>query len=574
MANVKALKKRYDALKADTERTNWESHCEELAQVYIPKKRGFVGEETPGSKKMDRVFDSTGIRAVELLASGLHGFASNPSTRWFSLSMADERITQEPEVKKYLSDVEEIMFSRMYSPNTGLITSLHECYMDLGAFGTAGMYTTWDEKGDHLKFESRTLNNIVVAESSRGIIDTVYRRFKWTVRQCVQEWGLDKLSGKIQDAYKSEKYDDKVDIVHAIFPRTDFNIKHFGANTAQNMPVASIYFEYEQMHMLEEGGFPEMPYAIPRWSRISGEVMGRSPGMTALPDVKMLQQMALTTIKAGQKAVDPPNFIKHDGFINPLRLLPGGINKVRGMPKDVIMPMPFSGNLPFAMENMDRLQNKIFDAFHVDQLQIVNDANMTATEVMQRTQERMRLLGPVLGRLESELLGPLVTRVFGLLHRLGKLPEPPEQIQDREFTVQYVSPIAQAQRAVEIDTWRQFVAANEVYLQAPETAAGFFKLYPVERVAQHFANLLNLDPDMGASSEDLEAAAQQEQMAQMAQLAQPALQGAQAVNQLSQAGANLPADVEGAQVAGEAAQNIDPAAIQQLGEQLQGALPN
>ncbi|GJM01958.1 MAG: phage head-tail connector protein [Rhodomicrobium sp.] len=562
----KALKKRYDALKTSTERVNWESHCEELARVIMPKRQGFVGTMTPGTKRQERLLSSFGIWVNETLAGGLHGFATNPSAKWFSLGMADNRQSEDPAVKKYLSDVEEIMWARMYAPGSNLITALHESYLDIGCFGTAGLYIDWDEKGEHLTFESRELCNLVLAESNRGLIDTVFRRFSWTIRQAAQEWGKENLSEECQKKMAANKWDDKITIIHAIFPRDEYNNK-YGEGAPQNQPIASLYFELDAEHKLEEGGYPEMPYAIARWSRITGEVYGRGPGMTALADLNMLQAKELTIIKAGQKAVDPSYLIRHDGFIDPMRLIPGGITKVRGNPRDAVLPMPFQGNLAYGREDIQALESRIMNTFHVDQLQFINDVKMTATEVMQRTQERMRLLGPMLGRLESELLGPLVARVYGLLDRLELLPEPPEQIIGSDFTVQYVSPIAQAQRAVEIDTWRQFVAACEVYLQTPETAAGFFEQYPVENVAAHFAKLLNLDPDLSASNEQREASAQQQQMMQMAQMAQPALQGAQAVNQLSQAGANIPADIEGAQALQD---NIDPEQAQAMLEQVGG----
>lgn len=565
--DAKQLCKRYESLKNDTERVNFESHCEEVAQVVIPRKTGFVGEETPGGKRQKKLLNSIGVWSNEMHAAGLHGFATNPSAKWFGLSMADPRDNEDPEIKKYLSDVEEIMWSRMYAPGTNLITALHENYLDLGAFGISGLFTDWNEKEEHLTFESRSVSQIVVAESNRGIIDSVWRSFTWTIRQCVQEWGIEGVSDFIKDKYIKKCFDEKVVIIHAIFPREEFDDK-YGQDTPRNMEIASIYFERGQAHILEEGGYPEMPYAIPRAAKVSGEIYGRGRGMLALPDLNMLQAKELTIIKAGQKAVDPPLFMNDTGYMNPLKLIPGGINKIRGNPKDMVQPFPFAGQLQYGMEDIKMLETRIMNMFHVDQLQFVSDAKMTATEVMQRTQERMRLLGPMLGRLESELLGPLVARVYGLLFRLGLLPDPPESIEGKDFTVQYVSPIAQAQRAVEIDTWQQFVASLGVYFEAPETAASFFEQYPLENVARHFAKLLNLDPDLSASEEQQKAAADQQQAAQMAQMAQPALQGAQAINQLSQAGANLPATVEGAQVAGEAAQSLDPALADQIMQQM------
>ena len=568
----KQLKKRYESLKASPERGLWESHCEEVAEVIMPRKVGFSGARSPGEKKMQRVYSSVGVRANELRAAGLHGFATNPATKWFSLAMADERLTQDPAVKKWLSDVEDIMWTRMYAPGTRFITALHEVYLELGAFGTTSLYVDWTEKDNHLKFECRSLKDIVVAESNTGLIDTYYRKFRWTARQIKMEWG-NKMPDRVKNALQSREYDKEFEIVHAVFPREDFDLDNFGSGSKENMPIASVYFDYEDGFVYEEGGYPESPGMFPRESKLAGEVYGRSVGMTALPDIKMMQEIKLTTLKAGQKAVDPVLFARDDGFVNPMRLIPGGVNFVRGRPSETVFPMPFTGNLPYAQQEMEILRNEIFDVFNVDQLQIVNDARMTATEVMQRTQERMRLLGPMLGRLESELLGPLVTRVYGILHRLGLLPPAPEEIEDREFTVQYVSPIAQAQRAVEIDTWRQFVGANEVYLQAPETAMEFFQLYPVRKVAQHFAKLLNLDPDMGASDEEIQAGQQQGQMQQLAQMAQPFQQAAAGLNQLTQAGAAggeaVQGLVSGAQGASDAMSQIDPNQLRQITQGIQ-----
>ncbi len=568
----KQLKKRYDSLKSGSERANWESHCEEVAEVILPRKNGFTGMRTPGEKKMTRVFSSVGIRANELRAAGLHGFATNPAAKWFSLAMTDQRLMENKAIKKWLSDVEEIMWSKMYAPGTRMITALHEVYLELGAFGTTSLFVDWDEKNEHLTMECRPLRDIVVAESNSGMIDTYYRKFKWSARQIRQEWGS-KIPAKVKDAINAQEYDKEFEIVHAVFPRTDFDLENFGKGAKENMPVASVYFEYTEGFVLEEGGYPENPGMFPRESKIPGEVYGRSVGMTALPDIKMMQEIKLTTLKAGQKAVDPPLFARDDGFVDPLRLLPGGVNFTRYRPNEAVFPMPFAGNLPYAYQEMEVLRNEIFDIFNVDQLQIVNDAKMTATEVMQRTQERMRILGPLLGRLESELLGPLVTRVYGILHRLGLLPEAPEEIVDDEFTVQYVSPIAQAQRAVEIDTWRQFVGANEVYLQHPQTAEEFYKLYPVHRVSQHFAKLLNLDPDMAASEEDKQAGKQQNQMQQMAQMAGPFQQAAAGLNQLTQAGAAggeaVQGLVAGAQGAGDALNQIPPDQLQQISQGIQ-----
>lgn len=532
-ANVDVLKRRYDRLKAD--RGNWEAHWEEIAEYILPANVGFVGARAVGEKRMQKVFDSTGIHSLELLSAGLHGMATNPASKWFSLRMTEEDLNEVESVKEYLSAVEKRMWAAIYAPGTNFTTALHEVYLGLGGFGTAIMFVGQRENGS-LHFQSRMLSECVLAENAEGEVDTIYRCFEYTVRQLKQMeregW---KLSDRIASLYANEKFDDPVKVIHAVYPRKDRDYSRENSG-ADNMAYASCYFEHDTGHLLNESGFPEFPYLCPRWSKVPGEIYGRSPGMTALPDVKMLQAMTLTIIKAAQKIADPPLFIPDDGVIGPVRTVPGGLNFYRGNRE--IFPLPTSQGLPLEFEMMEGLRNRIRSTFYTDILQIVTDQDMTATEVMQRTQERMRLLGPMVGRLESELLGPLVTRVFGILHRLGRLPQPPEEIQDQEFTVEYVSPIATAQKQTEahgmVQVWQMLAAFG------PEIAAQIIEQnQDIPRTYEYLWDLFNNDPKLLKDAEQKSAEMQQAQAMQAAQAAAPvadaAMKGTGAVKNLAQA---------------------------------------
>jgi hypothetical protein len=389
-ADVHKLKRRFDSLKAD--RATFESHWQEIAEVITPRKAEFVGMRSPGDKRMSQVYDETGIHALELLTAGLHGMATNPAAKWFSLRSVDDAINEQDSVKKYLADLEQIMWARMYAPGTGITTALNEIYADLGAFGTASLFITTRDDGG-LLFQARHLGETLIAENSEGTVDTVFRCIRMTVRQMAQEFGLDACSEKVREAFRDEKYETYFDVVHAVCPR---NEREYDKKDKANQPFASVYFEPAEMHLIEEGGFPEFPYACPRWSRHPGETYGRSPGMTALPAVKMLQASELATIKAMQKCVDPPLFLPDDGFLGPIRTVPGGLNFFRGNRE--IFPLPTPDKLPITLEWQESLRNRIRTIFFTDVLQFVADREMTATEVMQRTSERMRLLGPIMGR--------------------------------------------------------------------------------------------------------------------------------------------------------------------------------
>ncbi|WP_271896313.1 portal protein [Candidatus Phyllobacterium onerii] len=520
--NAETLFARFDAL--NSERQTFLSHWQEVADFVFPRRADFTTTRTPGEKRQTHIFDATGTNALELLAAGLHGMATNPASRWFSLKLQNAELMANTAVKRYLADVEDIIFGYMHSPSSSITTHLHELYLDYAAFGTAVMFIG-KAKNDNLLFQSRFLGECVIDENAEGVVDTVIRCFKMTVRQCFQTWG-EKCSDAIKKMHADGKVNEKVELLHAVCPREDHD---YTKKDALNMPYASIYMERKAKAVLNEGGFEEFPYAVPRWYKVSGEVYGRSPAMSALPDIKMLQEMMKTTIKGAQKQVDPPLLVPDDGMLGPVRTVPGGLNFYRG--EREITPLLTGGNLNISLEMMQDLRNRIMTTFFVDQLQMVGDAKMTATEVTQRTEERMRLLGPILGRMESELLGPIINRIFGLLLRMGKLPEQPEELDDQEWVVEYVSPIALAQRGQKVErVLNALTIAGQMAAVADSGSPSLSRLKGDAILPWVFTEL-NADPDL---LEDDEAVAAKAQNGAMAAAAGPAAMAADAFAKVGQ----------------------------------------
>lgn len=495
--DLDALCRRYDSLKSD--RGTFESHWQEVADYIFPRRADFNVMRSPGDKRQTYIYDGTGTQALELLAAGLHGMATNPAARWFSLRTQDESLNEDDEVRQYLSDVEDRIFAEMHSPNSAITTHLHELYLDYAAFGTGVMFIG-KAKEDGLLFQTRFLGECVIDENSEGRIDTVIRYFCWTVRQAWQTWGMNCSEDTIKK-YRDGKLSDKVEILHSVHPREDAD---YTKKDKLNMPYASCYVEKTAKHLLNEGGFEEFPYAVPRWYKVTGEVYGRSPAMTALPDVKMLQEMMKTTIKAAQKIVDPPLNVPDDGYIGPVRTVPGGLNFYRGE-KGFITPLQTGGNIPIALDMMQDLRNRIMTTFFVDQLQMTGNADMTATEVLQRTEERMRLLGPILGRMESELLGPIITRVYGLLARMGKLPEQPEVLDGEDWVVQYVSPIALAQRGQKVERVVQALTIAGQVAAAVDSGSPTMARFKGDAFLPWLFDQMNADPELLSSDDETQA---------------------------------------------------------------------
>lgn len=559
--HITRLKQRYEALKSSEERTNFESHAQDIAHVVSPRKNQFVGMTSKGERKMQRLYDPTGIHANEMLAAGLHGLATNPASKWFSLRMIGVRVPTEdgdsidinevPEVQKYLSAVEEVMWQRLYQPGTNFTTALHECYLDLGAFGTAVLFVGQREDGG-LMFECRSLAECLIAENFEGRIDTVFRKTEYTVRQM---WQMRKtkenpdgwdISDAIKEQYETEKFDETVCVIHAVYPRVERDPTKRGTD---NMPWASCYFEHETCHKLSMSGFPEFPYLVARWSKYSSEVYGRSPGMTALPDIKMLQAMELAKIKLLQKAADPPMWLKDDGLTGPVRALPGGITYWRGNPNDGVMLQPVSlQGIQALIADQELIRQRILRTFFADILRMhdVNEKQMTAFEVAQRVGEQMRLLGPLVGRLESEMLGPLVERVFGILTRQGLLPPPPKILEGEEFSVEYVSPIATAQKQTGLQSIMQ---ALQFAMSFGEQGAMAIikKNVNVDKLFRGVWDTLNNDPDYLTDESEMEQAGQMEQLAGALPMIQQMMGAAKDGGQAIQAGAGAVRQIGDAQ---------------------------
>lgn len=535
------LVKRKNKLKA--QRGTWESHWQDLTNFVLPNESDFNLKRSKGDKRTTLVYDSTGIHANEMLAAGLHGMLTNPASNWFSLRVKDsmDSFADNAEAKQWLEETTNVILAELSAPDVAFPSHIHEYYLSLCSVGTACMFVGEPTTREGISFRSIHIDEIFIAENADGIVDTVFRIFKMTVRQIVQKWGEKSLSPRIQRMYEKKEFDKEVELFHCVYPRDDVDK---GKKAATMLPVASVYIDEKEKHVLAEGGFDEMPYMVGRWSKTVGEVFGRSPAMTALPDIKMLQEIMKTTIKAAQKVVDPPLLVPDDGVLGPVRTIPGGLNYYRASSGARIEPLLTGGNIGLSYEMMNDLRERIRTTFFLDQLQFQGAPRMTATEVVERTERTLRLLGPTLGRLQSEFLGPMIERIYGVLSRAGRLPEPPESISELELKIEYVSPLARAQRQTETQgIMRTLEFVGPIAGMDPQAA----QIIKGADTVRHIAELNGVPPMLLKSDDDLMAEMQAQQQAQAAQ--QQMMQGAEVMDMM-QKGADV------AKTAGEAGLNL------------------
>ena len=510
---TKSLLKRFDRL--TSQRQNWETHWQEVADYMMPRKADVTKLRSKGDKRTELIFDSSPLQAVELLAASLHGMLTNPSTPWFSLRFKNEEMDNEDEAKEWLESATETMYTAFNRSN--FQQEIFELYHDLITFGTAAMFIEEDDE-DLLKFSTRHINEIYIAENEKGRIDTVYRKFKISARAAIQRFG-NTVSTKVTTIANKDPYEE-IEIVHAVYPRSDFNPTK---QDSSNMPFESVYIEYASGDELSVSGFREFPFVVPRYLKASHEIYGRSPAMTALPDVKMLNEMSKTTIKAAQKQVDPPLLVPDDGFILPVRTVPGGLNFYRAGTRDRIEPLNIGANSPLGLNMEEQRRNAIREVFYVNQLMMQQGPQMTATEVIQRNEEKMRLLGPVLGRLQSELLKPLIDRAFNILLRKNQFRPAPDFLSGQDIEIEYVSPLAKAQKSTELQS---IMRAIEI-MGSLANVAPVFDHVNMDNLVRHLADIVGvpqkiLKPRSQLNAERQQKQQQQEQMAQMQQLQQVA----------------------------------------------------
>ncbi len=516
--NKKLAKQLKSSLNQLIEKRNyWEEHWQECSDYFLTRKADVNTARSKGDKRNIQVFDSSAIHSLELLSSSLHGMLTSSANRWFSLRFKEAAINEDDSSKEWLEDSTDKMYLAFARSN--FQQEIFEAYHDLVCFGTACLYIE-EDTDDIIRFSSRHIKEIYISEDAKGAVNCIYRRFKISAKAAVEKFGLENLSRSIQSIYKNAPFDD-VELCHVVKPREMYNPKK---KDKSNMPFMSAYFEYNEDHIISQGGFREFPYVVPRYLKASNEIYGRSPAMAALPDVKVLNKMTEISLKAAAKQVDPPLLIPDDSMILPVRTAPGSLNFYRAGSRDRIEPLNIGANNPLGLNMEDQRRQSIARTFHVDQLMIQENRTMTATEVMQRNEEKMRILGPVMGRLQSELLQPLIIRVFNIMLRNNLFSVPPEILQGQEIDVEYVSPMALAQKGQELSS----------IMRGMEIFGSISQMTPVmdwineKGLVKQIIKVLGLPAKMINSDAEVEdiKAQRQEQQAQQLQM-QQAMQEAQ-----------------------------------------------
>lgn len=528
-----------------SERQNWESLWQDIAELVLPR-RDFTVKRSKGEPRHNRVFDSTAIRANEQLAAGLESFLVNPRTKWMELRTGNSELDQNQEVKEWLHKVRDAILNHFSSRKSNFYPAVHEGFQDLSAFGTMTHFIGEDKEGLP-RFSARPLSEVYIREDEMGRVDTLYREYKLTSKQALDKFG-DQTPDEIRTAIARNRLGDEFDFVHAVTPRGQFDPNK--AQTRDNMPFRSVHFLMSgkgKGKIVLESGFRDFPFTVSRWSKVPGETYGRSPSMSVLPDIRMLQKMSETLIKAAQKVVDPPLLVPDDGFLHPVRTMPGGLNYYRSDTStgaanpSGLVPLQTGGNIEIGDALISQRQRAVQEAYLIPViLGLVNRGDsspLKATEVTARQSQSLRQLAPIVARMQDEFLIPAVDRTFAMLLRNRVFPEAPEALQGVDLEVRFVSQAAIAQQASENDNilnWLQQV------LPILEVDANAAMNIDTDAFVRKAAESNNVPPELLVNAEVVEQQrAQQAQQQQQARLVEQLQQTGAAAGTLSEAAGTL-----------------------------------
>lgn len=431
-------------------------HWEEIAELIDPASRNtfYYGDYNwPGQKKTDRQVDATGMMALGRFSAILDSLLTPRNQLWHQLASDDTDVMADRDARLWYEQATKILFQERYDAIANFTAANQQVYYSLGAYGTGGVFIDqavddWNRPVNKLRYKNIPIGELFIRENHQGRVDSVIRWFKLTARQAYQKFG-DSIPAMLLAAME-QKSENMYDFLHCVQPQTDYQEGEWGV---KGMPYSSQYISIQGRALLSEGGFRSFPYAIGRYVQTPMETYGRSPAMQVLPALKTLNAEKSTYLKVGHRAADPTLLTYDDGLIDPT-MKPGAVNKggmsAEGRPLIGILP---TGQIQVTKEMMDEERILINDAFLVTLFQILTETpTMTATEVIERTNEKGILIAPTVGRQQSEYLGPLIHRELDLLSRMKRLPEMPDIIREAEgeYNVVYTSPLARAQRAQDV----------------------------------------------------------------------------------------------------------------------------
>ena len=542
------------------DRLMWDTRWKRIRDLQLP----YIGEfedtqdsTNPARRRDEKMLQGVAWQAAQVFSAGIMSGLTPPSRQWFKFGFSDPELNKDVGATKVLDQRQEIMQAVLAGSN--FYNSVHSCYLEL-PFGQAPLAIFPDSKTG-VRFQPLTIGTYALEVGGDGTVQRLLRKYRLTLEQIVESFGQDALPWRYKAQFDNNRFDNKKYTVYwLVEPNRD---REPGKIGRLNMPYRSMYWMKgsNENEWLYVGGFEEFPVPVARYIVTGMDAYGKGPGWFAEGDVNALQVMKKDQLLGIEMGVKPPVTVTHDvmnyGGVN---MYPGGMTKMSDANSAVRPLFQVGLDIDHVSAEITLTKDDIKRAYAADlflMLDNIDNGQMTAREIVERQQEKLQQLGPVVQRLQDEFLNNILERVYNILDRSGIFPPIPDDVLEtlsgKEMKIEYISPLAQAQKMSGLVNIEQAVSFTLQIAQAwPDAVKVIDPLATVEK----YMELLGAPAAMRRSEEEVQQMIQAEQEAmQQAQQEQQAMQMAQALPGITQAAKN----------ATEAANDGNPALADWLG---------
>jgi hypothetical protein len=500
-------------------RSNIDSIWNDVDKYVMPLRLGDqyvqIVSESAVKLLVDEVYDSTAIHAAQNMSNAMHGTITNPNVKWRSRKYRDVELNKDVDAADWLQNADDVEWNEIYDSNFD--SEISSAYQDLVGPGNCFMSVEAEEdnpvtwKG--FNFTAVPLRESFFERDHRGDVFRFYRWFNWRATEIQSKFPGAKLPASVEkEVADGGDPDKRFDVIYAIYVRPDKLKNTDQVYAAKERPVGCKYvLKSTKEEIGEVGGFYEMPVFHCPWERTSGSQWGHGPGMIQAPTAKYINFWLEMEDTAIRKMIDPPTLVTERGLISDLDLRPGGQTVVRDIEKS-IKAFLAEGRIDFSKMSLDDMRKSIREAFHNDELQLRDSPQMSATEAQIRYELMNRVLGPTMGRIQNQLLSPILDRTFKSLLRNGQFKPIPAVVKQKkaQLKVVYTGALMRAQQTDE-------VAAIERWLGQVGAIAKVFpavmNVVDIITVAREMAVKLGVPAKMLRSVKDVEAMVQEQQKA-------------------------------------------------------------
>lgn len=510
----KELTKRERILKARaalwTDRSTWDAKAKDLQRyVYPTGGRFHTTDRNRGETKHGWILNNAALVARRTLSAGLMAGATSPARPWFRVKTPDQELNQYPAVRNWLDDTGQLI--RDIYARSNFYRMLQSMYDEIATFpsGASIIYDDFDTVQHAIPL---TWGEYALANDYKGRVRTLVREYPMTVEEMVEEFGYDKVSRNVRDQYDRCNYYQKVTVYHMIAPRRADERK-YGDPRSKNMPFSSIHIEAaasSEHEILRESGFRDFPALGVRWQRTANDTYGYSPAEEALGDAMELQDKELRKGQVLAYRANPPLQIP-TALRESADVLPGGTTYYDQATPHGGIRTAFEVELDYngLLQDIDRTERRIQTTMYSDLFLMLammdrnsTQRQMTAREVAERHEEKLLMLGPVMESLEDELYGPAIDITFAKCVRAGILPKPPQELEGMDLNLEFVSVLAQAQRAVGLQSVDRLLGTVGSVAAAKQDPAVWDKI-DTDTMIDKYSDMLGVDPDIVIANQDV-----------------------------------------------------------------------